>query len=195
MTLIGEAIRRARAERDWTQKQLSQASGLSQTDIARIENGVTIKPSAKTVGRLSRALEIDIEELEKYSREGRRGRAVMAEKSDAGIPAAFFDAIEVPVLADMHAPGEPIEYAYLPAQKAAGKTIIGVKIRGSCLEQYGVKDGEILFIDKELSPDTGRYLLCYNNAQDLPRIVRYTAPEDVDDCIYYGVIVGSSREW
>jgi len=195
MANIGDVVRRLRAERDWTQKQLSEASGLSQTDIARIENGVTRRPSAKTVGRLSRALGIEIEDLEMYSREGRQPEAVREAKPTVEIPAVTLDAVEVPVLADMHAPGEPIEYAYLPSHKAAGKNIVGVKIRGSCLEQYGVKDGEILFIDKDLPPEVGRYLLCYNNSDEHPRIVRYSSPLDIDGCFNYGVIVSSSKEW
>ncbi|MFC1845806.1 helix-turn-helix domain-containing protein [Chloroflexota bacterium] len=195
MANIGDVLRRLRAERDWTQKQLSQASGLSQTDIARIENGVTKRPSAKTVGRLSRALGIEIEELEMYSREGGQPEAVAAAKPSPEIPAVIIDAVEVPVMADMHAPGEPIEYAYLPKQKAAGKNIFGVKIRGTSLEQYGVKDGEVLFIDKDLPPEVGRYLLCYDNSDEHPRIVRYSAPSDIEGCVNYGVIVSSSKEW
>ena len=195
MANIGDVLRRLRAERDWTQKQLSQASGLSQTDIARIENGVTKKPSAKTVGRLSRAFGIEIEELEGYSRESRQTEAVPAGNQSSGDPAVVLDAVEVPVLADMHAAGEPIEYAYLPTHKAAGKNIIGVKISSSCLEGYGVEDGEILFIDKDLSPEVGRYLLCYDNLDEHPRIVRYSSPADIQDSVNYGVIVSSSKEW
>jgi transcriptional regulator with XRE-family HTH domain len=193
MANIGDVIRRARAEKDLTQKQLSEASGLSQTDIARIENGVTKKPSAKTVGRLSRALGIEIDELERYAREDEKQQRTVDSVSE--FPAVLLDAVQIPVLADMHAPGEPIEYAYLSAQKAAGKNIVGIKIHGSCLEQYGVKDGEVLFIDRDVPLDTGRYLLCYHNSEEHPRIVRFNSPEDLVDCVNYGVIVGSSREW
>ena len=94
MANIGYVLRRLRAERDWTQKQLSQASGLSQTDIARIENGVTKRPSAKTVGRLSRAFGIEIEELEGYSRESRQTEAVPAGNQSSGGPAMVLDAVE-----------------------------------------------------------------------------------------------------
>ena len=195
MAKIGDIIRWARAERDWTQKKLSQESGLSQTDIARIENNVTKKPSAKTVGRLSRALGIGIEELEKHTREENQQKDILSDESLMGIPGIMLDAVEIPVLADMRAPGEPIEYAYLSAKKAAGKNIVGIKIRGSFLEQYGVEDGEVLFIDKNLPPEPGRRLLCYHNSEEHPYIVKYRAPEDIEDCTNYGVIVGSSREW
>ena len=46
-----EQIRAARALLGWSQHDLAQKSGLSQTGIARIENG-TNKPNSKTVSKI-----------------------------------------------------------------------------------------------------------------------------------------------
>lgn len=52
---IVNQIRAARALLDWTQTDLADASGLSQTGIARIENR-TNKPNANTLHKIREAL-------------------------------------------------------------------------------------------------------------------------------------------
>ena len=56
-----EQIRAARALLDWSQSDLADHAGLSQTGIARIENG-TNKPNSNTLNKILTAFEIaDIE--------------------------------------------------------------------------------------------------------------------------------------
>lgn len=51
-----EQIRAARALLDWSQSDLAERSGLSQTGIARIENG-TNKPNSKTLAKIQTAFD------------------------------------------------------------------------------------------------------------------------------------------
>jgi len=54
---IGYAIRLVREEMGFSQEKLSSESGLSQTSISQIENGVTM-PSKKTIEKISKALNV-----------------------------------------------------------------------------------------------------------------------------------------
>ena len=53
--VAGEAVLAARARAGWSQKQLSKASGIDQSDISKIERGVA-NPSVSTLSRIAEAL-------------------------------------------------------------------------------------------------------------------------------------------
>lgn len=52
---IGEAVLEARAKKCYTQKQLSEATGIDQSDISKIERGIA-NPSISTLNRIAAAL-------------------------------------------------------------------------------------------------------------------------------------------
>jgi XRE family transcriptional regulator, regulator of sulfur utilization len=54
---IGNAVRLVREEMGFSQEKLSTESGISQTSISQIENGVTI-PSKKTIAKICKALDV-----------------------------------------------------------------------------------------------------------------------------------------
>jgi transcriptional regulator with XRE-family HTH domain len=54
---IGIAIKTVRAELEISQEKLSELTGLSQTSISQIENGVKF-PTKKSLGKICKALEI-----------------------------------------------------------------------------------------------------------------------------------------
>ena len=56
---IMRAIAEGREERDLTQKQLSEVTGITQADISRLENG-TGNPSLRTLKRLADGLEMTL---------------------------------------------------------------------------------------------------------------------------------------
>jgi transcriptional regulator with XRE-family HTH domain len=60
--VVGEALRRARQARGWTQAQLAEAAGLSTNYVARLERG-ELGPSFFVANRLSTTLGIDVETL------------------------------------------------------------------------------------------------------------------------------------
>lgn len=63
-THIGDAVRRIREERGWTQEQLAEAAGLTPNGVWMIENGRT-HPRKKTIESLAAALGVG--ELELFS--------------------------------------------------------------------------------------------------------------------------------
>ena len=68
-----EQIRAARALLDWSQADLAARSGLSQTGVARIENG-TNKPNSKTLAKIQTAFDAaDIEFIDTTGVKKRRG--------------------------------------------------------------------------------------------------------------------------
>jgi transcriptional regulator with XRE-family HTH domain len=56
---VGEAVRRARQSRGWTQAQLAEAAGFSPNYIARLERG-ELGPSFFVAHQLCETLQIDI---------------------------------------------------------------------------------------------------------------------------------------
>ena len=52
---VGEAVLSARAKKGYTQKQLSEATGIDQSDISKIERGVS-NPSISTLNKIAVAL-------------------------------------------------------------------------------------------------------------------------------------------
>ena len=53
--VIGNVVLKARAHKNWSQKELSDASGIDQSDISKIERGVA-NPSVSTLKRLAEAM-------------------------------------------------------------------------------------------------------------------------------------------
>ena len=59
---VGEAIRRARQERGWTQVELAEKAGLSSNYVARLERG-EVGPSLFVAQKLCEALDTDLDAL------------------------------------------------------------------------------------------------------------------------------------
>jgi len=59
---VGEAVRRARQLRGWTQAQLAERSRLSSNYVARLERG-ELGPSLLVANQLCEALEIEVGSL------------------------------------------------------------------------------------------------------------------------------------
>ena len=57
--LIGEAVMAARARKGYSQKELSEATGIDQSDISKIERGVA-NPSVSTLNRIADALDAQL---------------------------------------------------------------------------------------------------------------------------------------
>lgn len=62
---IGESIRKYRKEKGWSQRKLSELSGVSHTQIANYETNRT-KPTLETIVKIANALNVNIAELLGY---------------------------------------------------------------------------------------------------------------------------------
>lgn len=62
-TEVGRTIRKARAEKGLSQRQLADDSGVDYKAINRIETGFTKRPYATTLAPLAQRLDLDLEKL------------------------------------------------------------------------------------------------------------------------------------
>ena len=62
---IGKYIADLRLERGMSQRELAEKSGLSNTEISRLENGKRVKPSPATLRGISEALGVEYSDLMK----------------------------------------------------------------------------------------------------------------------------------
>lgn len=63
MSHIGERVRNIRGRLNLSQQDLAEKSGISKTQISRLENGEQNNPQIKTVISIATALNLTIEEL------------------------------------------------------------------------------------------------------------------------------------
>jgi transcriptional regulator with XRE-family HTH domain len=59
---VGQRIRKIRKEKDWTQRDLGQRTGIDHRNLTRYETGA-VKPSIKVLERIASAFEISVDEL------------------------------------------------------------------------------------------------------------------------------------
>ena len=57
---LGRAVRELREQHGWSQTQLAQASGMTQSAVARFEAGGTV-PTLTVLERLARALDVTLD--------------------------------------------------------------------------------------------------------------------------------------
>jgi transcriptional regulator with XRE-family HTH domain len=187
---LKDIVYKWRTEKHLSQRALARKAGLSPSFISLIEDGKYKLTSPETIEKLAGALEIDKEDFyqalstKTYIYKTSNPKSIQ----DLTIREIQANIIEVPVVADMHAPGQPIEYLYIPQQKTGHKNFYGVRIMGDCLAPK-VEDGDIIIIDKDDYPDNGKSILCYHNGEEHPRIIKYKKPKDIENCEIYGVIL------
>jgi transcriptional regulator with XRE-family HTH domain len=60
---IGQRIREARSKRGWSQNELASRAGVKQPTLQRIEAGLRLDPSIRTIAALALALDSTIDAL------------------------------------------------------------------------------------------------------------------------------------
>ncbi len=63
MSNFADILKEFRLKNDWSQRKLAQKSGVSNTEISRIEKGERTKPSLDVIKKLSQAFGITVDEL------------------------------------------------------------------------------------------------------------------------------------
>jgi transcriptional regulator with XRE-family HTH domain len=61
--MLSEQIKKFRKEKNMTQQELAEKSGLSFTALTKIEQGKAIKPRIQTIEKLADALNVSIDKL------------------------------------------------------------------------------------------------------------------------------------
>ncbi len=66
MVTLAEKIRTRRIELSLTQEQLAIKATIPYTTLSKIENGFVLNPTVKTLKKIAKALEVNIEDLVKH---------------------------------------------------------------------------------------------------------------------------------
>lgn len=167
MDILGIKIKEFRSSRDWTQNELARRSGIDRATLASIESGKSKHPTTANLLKLARAFNIRPEEL--YLVEGYIDTNVLHVLKEK--PEDILERLRlaqpqsVPVYSEfpVHAGGltEPVDYVYRARPMGiAPKNIEGYVIRGHCLVEHGIKDSDIIIVDRDGAIDEGDIVAC-----------------------------------
>jgi transcriptional regulator with XRE-family HTH domain len=183
---FGELLRTLRHRKGLSQKKLSQMVGISQVSIFRMERGDVEKPTTQVIERLANVLDIDIHTLIKAT--------IPSYKAPFELPDNLISKLQlimpvaVPVVAELHMPGEILEYVYVERAKSGPANYVGIRAKGFCMEPE-ILDGDTIILDRNALPEAGKTVLVFHNGDEEPRLIKYKAKEDFKNCDIYGVVV------
>lgn len=188
---LGEFVKKTREARGLTQEELATLSGLGRSYISLIELDRIQETSSTKILKLAKALRVKPDEM--YIAQG-------LTKETKPHPISIIDRIReletnliaVPIIAELHMPGEIQEYIYVARPRPGPVNYVGIRAKGYCLEP-DIKDGDVLIIDKNAPPESGRTILCYHNGNAQPALIKYKKESDLKDCEIYGVVIGIQR--
>ncbi len=78
---LSDYIREMRKRKDWSQRDLATASGISNAEISRIESGKRKEPSPSVLKAISKALDVSMEEVLEQAGVIEKGKAIVNEVS------------------------------------------------------------------------------------------------------------------
>ena len=183
--MLRQKIRDLRAERGWTQAELSRRSGLDRGYIANLEGSKSIqRPSADAFLKLAHAFNIKPEEL--YQAAGYIKETKIPYRPET--PEEILDRLKlatpqsIPVYPweafPFHAGDgvEPVEYVYRARVKSTSRNIQAYIVHGDCLSPK-IGDGDVIIIDREGAIDNGDIVACVLDNQFHILRVRKVASE------------------
>jgi transcriptional regulator with XRE-family HTH domain len=194
---IGQRLKRLREENELSQPKLSELSGVQREYISQIENGKTKGMTLRTAEALAKGLNVPASvffENETYQ--------PLSEKLK--IPGV----VKIPIYTDFpfHAGDdgvEPSEFAYREAVTGAPGQIEGYIVRGTCLEPE-VKEGDTIFVDRELAIENGDIVACQikgglhvarlKRIGDEQWLVNNEGHHRIEDCQVSAVVVEINRK-
>jgi len=182
---FGELLRTLRHRKGLSQKKLSKLVGVSQASILRMERGDVEKPTAQVIERLANVLDIDIHALIKAAIPNYRAPVELPDNLISRL--RLIMPIAVPV-AELHMPGDILEYVYVERPKIGSVNYIGVSAKGFRMEPE-ILDGDTIVIDKDGLPEGGKSVLAFHNGDKAPRLIKYKNRADFRNCDIYGVVL------
>lgn len=192
---FGDYVKKLREDRGLSGAEFARLADLSEGFVSLVERNLRIPSKAATLKKYARGLDISVNELSKYLKPD-RSVYEKPKRSLHGLirelTALESNIIEVPVVAELHMPGEIIEYTYTTRTRSGTVNYVGVKAKGYCLEPQ-IMDGDILIIDKDARPEPGKTVICYHNGNEHPVLIKYKEPADLKDCEVYGVVISINR--
>ncbi len=168
---FGSFMKTQRESCGFSQRQLAYLSGVSNTEIKRIEDGQRKRPSQEVLQKLAKPLGINYEKLLQaagYYVDSRQAaiedlRAKMAEiegKKETGIYPTTNEDIPVPILgairagAPMYADENLEGYAYIDKYTASQGEHFFIRVKGDSMEPT-IQEGSLVLIRKQSGLDQG----------------------------------------
>jgi len=198
---LGEYIKLIRHRRGLSQWELSRLSGLTRSHLSRLELDDIEDPSAETFLSLARALKVhpnDLYQAAGYIEENARFRRTLDRTPEEAFEELEKHTLEpVPVLEKINAgESDVVQYSQWALSQKEHKKIIGLLARGFSLEPE-VKEGDIIFINREHQPAVGDMVLCYRDEK--VQLARYGSQyggngHSEDGFHVYGVVIGINRK-
>ena len=162
MPTLAELIKRERARRGWSQKDVEQRAGISAGTLASYETGRNKEPKARLKARLAAAFDLTEAEIEaavrgqdyapaqgeegRYREFGRRVLDIMREM-----------AFEMPVYRGIPN-GDPVGHIYLPRRNTEHMDRIGIELTTEAFAPQFNK-GDILDVDRAGQPTEGKIVV------------------------------------
>jgi len=162
---IGNKIIELRKEREWTQYELAKQAGIVRGTIASIESGKSKEPTTEILLRLARAFGIPPEELYQVAGYIKEAKATYKETPEQILEKLkLAQPVSIPIYSEypVHAGEltEPVDYIYRARSRGTPKNIEGYLIHGHCLTEHGIRDGDIIIVDRDASIDEGDIVAC-----------------------------------
>lgn len=161
---VGKQIKYYREQRNLSQRRLAKLAGIAPASLCKVEKEDWNMRSQNLI-KVAQALNISVDELTKSSILPRTPESILAEYQ-------YVQPVTIPVVAEGSG-GEGNgfeEYAYMARNKASGRNIKGILVKGNCLEPE-ICEGDILLVDADLNPQNNDIVVCL--IDDKIQIKRY----------------------
>lgn len=150
---IGEMIKKRREKLGFSQRQLAYLSGVSNTEIKRIEDGDRKQPSQEILCKLANPLRVKKEELFKAA------GYYVREVPDA-IPVE--DVVKIPIYGEIRAGdpmlacGEAVGYEYITADDVQGGEYFFLRVKGNSMIGARIHEGDLVLVRKQPALEEGQ---------------------------------------
>lgn len=160
MPSFSEVIKDLMKKRGWKTTKLGLKAGVPASTIRVMFKRGSI-PRTENLAKLAKAFGMTIDEIMALTKEPsikvpEETTEELLERARLAMP------LRIPVYSEFHAGEEHLEAAehiYIPRAMAAGKNIEAYIVHGHCLSPK-VENGDVVIIDRSLSPEPGDILLC-----------------------------------
>lgn len=159
---LASRLKATRLKKKWTQVQLAEASGVSQSDISKIERRATLNPVG--VLALARALGCNPYWLEEGIGDMSHDTNVQAVTTKGRVPLiSWVAAGELGEITDMYQPGEAEQwqdvYDTQPGAHAFALRVEGDSMTSPHPGERSFPDGTIIIVDPDRGCDAGDYVV------------------------------------
>lgn len=97
---LGDYMREKRKEKEWSQRDLAAASGISNAEISRLEAGKRKEPSIAVLEKIAKALNTPMSEVMEQAGLIEAGKAFVEENADTPISSISAATMESPSITD-----------------------------------------------------------------------------------------------